>query len=116
MKRSDILAGIIFSTSIFFVVSNVSAEGERLKPKQEIRLTTNAWGCLSRDYLDSVTKHERHGQRQESQRYFDEYRCLPIPEGRTFRVVAVDRDYVQFASVDNGDVQGLWTDSRFIKR
>ncbi|ACR30485.1 surface attachment protein Sap1 [Burkholderia glumae] len=86
-----------------------------VKPRQEVHLTKDAWGCLSKDNLDSVLSHERDGQAQAKQQYFDDYRCVSVPDGARFRVVSVDRDDVQFVSADNSDQQGLWTDVRFVR-
>ncbi|AKM43797.1 hypothetical protein WR30_00195 [Burkholderia contaminans FFH2055] len=114
MKRTGILFALV---GAFCVVSIAQAgDDSAVKPKQEIQLTKNAWGCLSKDNLDSVLSHERDGKSQAKQQYFDDYRCLSVPEGQRFRVVSVDQGDVQFVSADNSDQQGLWTDSRFVKQ
>lgn len=113
MKRTGVFLALVGALA---VVSIDRAESDSVKPRQEIQLTGNAWGCLSKDNLDSVLSHERDGQSQARQQYFDDYRCLSVPEGQRFRVVAVDEGDVQFVSADNSDQQGLWTDSRFIKQ
>ncbi|AOJ88199.1 MULTISPECIES: surface attachment protein Sap1 [Burkholderia] len=114
MKRTGVLFALV---GAFSVVSIAQAGGDAaVQPKQEIQLTKNAWGCLSKDNLDSVLSHERDGKSQAKQQYFDDYRCLSVPEGQRFRVVSVDQGDVQFVSADNSDQQGLWTDSRFVKQ
>ncbi|KVN23396.1 hypothetical protein WJ63_19500 [Burkholderia pyrrocinia] len=113
MKRTAVFVALV---GAFAVVSIAQAGDTGVKPKQEIQLTKNAWGCLSKDNLDSVLNHERDGKSQAKQQYFDDFRCLSVPEGQRFRVVAVDQGDVQFVSADNSDQQGLWTDSRFIKQ
>ncbi|KVM78168.1 surface attachment protein Sap1 [Burkholderia stagnalis] len=113
MKRTAVFVALV---GAFAVVSIAQAGDTSLKPKQEIQLTKNAWGCLSKDNLDSVLNHERDGKSQAKQQYFDDFRCLSVPEGQRFRVVAVDQGDVQFVSADNSDQQGLWADSRFIKQ
>ncbi|WP_164721395.1 surface attachment protein Sap1 [Burkholderia stagnalis] len=113
MKRTTVFVALV---GAFAVVSIAQAGDTGVKPKQEIQLTKNAWGCLSKDNLDSVLNHERDGKSQAKQQYFDDFRCLSVPEGQRFRVVAVDQGDVQFVSADNSDQQGLWTDSRFIKQ
>ncbi|KVC55625.1 hypothetical protein WT67_19935 [Burkholderia stagnalis] len=113
MKRTAVFVALV---GAFAVVSIAQAGDTGVKPKQEIQLTKNAWGCLSKDNLDSVLNHERDGKSQAKQQYFDDFRCLSVPEGQRFRVVAVDQGDVQFVSADNSDQQGLWADSRFIKQ
>ncbi|WP_175905160.1 surface attachment protein Sap1 [Burkholderia seminalis] len=114
MKRTGILFALV---GAFCAASIAQAGGDSaVKPKQEIQLTKNAWGCLSKDNLDSVLNHERDGKSQAKQQYFDDFRCLSVPEGQRFRVVSVDQGDVQFVSADNSDQQGLWTDSRFVKQ
>jgi hypothetical protein len=114
MKRTGVMLALM---SVMAVFSVARAGGDAsLKPQQEIQLTKNAWGCLSKDNLDSALTHERDGQSQAKQRYFDDYRCLSVPEGQRFRIVSVDKGDVQFVSAENSDQQGLWTDSRFIKQ
>lgn len=114
MKRTGFFLALV---GAFAVVSIAQAGGDSsVKPQQEIQLTKNAWGCLSKDNLDSVLNHERDGKSQAKQQYFDDYRCLSVPEGQRFRVVSVDQSDVQFVSADNSDQQGLWTDSRFVKQ
>ncbi|AOK54194.1 hypothetical protein WT15_16640 [Burkholderia stagnalis] len=113
MKRTAVFVALV---GAFAVVSIARAGDTGVKPKQEIQLTKNAWGCLSKDNLDSVLNHERDGKSQAKQQYFDDFRCLSVPEGQRFRVVAVDQGDVQFVSADNSDQQGLWADSRFIKQ
>ncbi|MBN3818417.1 hypothetical protein G3N57_18175 [Paraburkholderia sp. Se-20369] len=113
MKRTAVFVALV---GAFAVVSIAQAGDTGVKPKQEIQLTKNAWGCLSKDNLDSVLNHERDGKSQAKQQYFDDFRCLSVPEGQRFRVVSVDEGDVQFVSADNSDQQGLWTDSRFIKQ
>ncbi|AJX16468.1 MULTISPECIES: surface attachment protein Sap1 [Burkholderia] len=114
MKRTGVFVALV---GAFAVVSIAQAGGDAaVKPRQEIQLTKNAWGCLSKDNLDSVLDHERGGHSQAKQQYFDDFRCLSVPEGQRFRVVSVDNGDVQFVSADNSDQQGLWADSRFIKQ
>ncbi|KDB09920.1 hypothetical protein LIG30_1122 [Burkholderia sp. lig30] len=114
MKRTAVFIALVGALA---AVSAARAGGDAsVKPQQEIQLTRDAWGCLSKDNLDSALNHERDGQNQAKQQYFDDYRCLSVPEGQRFRVVAVDQGGVQFVSADNSDQQGLWTDSRFIKQ
>lgn len=114
MKRTGVLLALMSGIAVFSVAH---AGGDAsLKPQQEIQLTKNAWGCLSKDNLDSALSHERDGQAQAKQRYFDDYRCLSVPEGQRFRVVSIEKGDIQFVSAENSDQQGLWTDSRFIKQ
>lgn len=114
LKRTGLFLALTGGIVAFSVAQ---ANGDAsLKPQQEIQLTKNAWGCLSKDNLDSVLNHERDGKAQAKQQYFDDYRCLSVPEGQRFRVVSVDKDDVQFVSAENSDQQGLWTDARFIKQ
>jgi hypothetical protein len=114
MKRTGIFIALV---GTFALVSVAQAGGDAgVKPEQEIQLTKNAWGCLSKDNLDSVLTHERDGKDQAKQQYFDDFRCLSVPAGQRFRVVSVDNGDVQFVSADNADHQGLWADSRFVKQ
>lgn len=114
LKRTGLFLALTGGIVAFSVAQ---ANGDAsLKPQQEIQLTKNAWGCLSKDSLDSVLNHERDGKAQAKQQYFDDYRCLSVPEGQRFRVVSVDKGDVQFVSAENSDQQGLWTDARFIKQ
>lgn len=113
MKRTGVVLAFVSGLAVFSVAQ--AAGNMQLKPQQEVQLTKHAWGCLSKDNLDSAMNHERDGQTQQMQQYFDDYRCLSVPDGQRFRVVSVDNGDVQFVSAENSDQQGLWTNSRFIK-
>ncbi|WP_179403002.1 surface attachment protein Sap1 [Burkholderia guangdongensis] len=114
MKRTGVFIALV---GTFALASVAQAGGDSsVKPQQEIQLTQNAFGCLSKDSLDSVLTHEHDGKDQAKQQYFDDFRCLSVPAGQRFRVVAVDNGEVQFVSADNSDQQGLWAPSRFIKQ
>jgi hypothetical protein len=100
-----------------FALASICQAGDdtKVKPQQEIQMTENTWGCLSKDIVDSVLAYEQKGQDQEKQQYFDDFSCLWLPAGQRFRVVSVDRGSVGFVNAENSDREGLWAPSRFIK-
>lgn len=87
-----------------------------VKPQQQIKVTQNAWGCLSKSGLDAALSQERAGQPPAKQQAFGNGQCVSVPAGQPFRVVSVERRDVEFVNAANTDQQGLWIDSRFIAK
>jgi len=97
-------------------ISYAQAQDNAVRPQQIFQFTQNAYGCLSRDNLDSVNRHVQAGEQQQTQNYFSGYQCLSTPEHANFRVVRVVGHDVEFVNAANHDTSGLWTNDRFIKQ
>ncbi len=109
--------GILFSLVGLFVAASVAqAQDLVVKPTQTFQFKPNAYGCLSKDKLDSVYQHAQAGEQQKMQEFFSGYQCLSTPENADFRVVRVVGHDVEFVNAGNGDTEGLWTNDRFIRQ
>jgi hypothetical protein len=113
MKR----AGILFSVVGLVVAASVAqAQDAVIKPQQTFQFRPNAYGCLSKDKLDSAYQHAQAGEQQQMQEFFSGFQCVSTPENSDFRVVRVVGHDVEFVNAHNGDTDGLWTSDRFIKQ
>ncbi|HTH74779.1 MAG TPA: hypothetical protein VL635_10280 [Trinickia sp.] len=92
------------------------AQDQVLRPQQTFQFRANAYGCLSKDKLDSAYQHAQAGEQQKMQEFFSGYQCLSTPEHADFRVVRVVGRDVEFVNAGNGDTEGLWTHAEFIKQ
>jgi len=92
------------------------AQDNVLQPQQTFQFRQGAYGCLSKDKLDSAYQHAQAGEQQKMQEFFSGYQCVSTPENSSFRVVRVVGHDFEFVNAGNSDTQGLWANDRFIKQ
>jgi len=92
------------------------AQDNVLQPQQTFQFRQGAYGCLSKDKLDSAYQHAQAGEQQKMQEFFSGFQCLSAPENADFRVVRVVGRDVEFVNAGNHDTEGLWTHAEFIKQ
>jgi hypothetical protein len=112
-KRAGMLLMIVGLTAAATIAQ---AQDDVLKPRQTFQFKANAYGCLSKDKLDSAYQHAQAGERQKMQEFFSGFQCLSAPEHADFRVVRVVGRDVEFVNAANHDTEGLWTHAEFIKQ
>jgi DNA-binding LytR/AlgR family response regulator len=113
MKRAGILFALV---GLVVAASAAQAQDVVIKPQQTIQFKPNAYGCLSKDKLDSADQHAQAGEQQKMQEFFEGYQCLSTPANSNFRVVRVVGHDVEFVNAANSDTQGLWARDRFVKQ
>ncbi len=117
MRNTAYIAITAFALlTLLSAVNIASAQDKAIQPQQTITLTSDAFGCVSKDKFDSADQHARAGEQQKMQQFFEGYECIPTPEDARFRVVKVDGHDIEFVNAANSDTQGLWTADRFIKQ
>lgn len=113
MRKQALLLMLVGLTATATIAQ---AQDNVLKPQQTFQFKANAYGCLSKDKLDSAYEHAQAGEQQKMQEYFSGFQCLSAPEHADFRVVRVVGRDVEFVNASNGDTEGLWTHAEFIKQ
>lgn len=113
MKKAGMLLMLV---GLAAAATIAQAQDQVIKPQQTFQFRANAYGCLSKDKLDSAYQHAQAGEQQKMQEYFSGYQCLSTPEHADFRVVRVVGRDVEFVNAGNGDTEGLWTHAEFIKQ
>jgi hypothetical protein len=110
-KRTSALFAMM---GLFAGVSAAQAQDSVIQPQQTFTFRPDSYGCLSKDKFDSADQHQKAGEHQKMQQYFEGFECISTPVESHFRVLRVVGHDVEFVNAANSDTQGMWTADRFI--